>query len=190
MEENGRNFIEGTVSSVIFQNEENGYTVLRMETQEDEITVVGCMPGAAVGESLSVHGCWVHHAAYGEQFKAEQIERRMPRGVKETFHYLSSGAVKGVGERTARRIVEEFGEDALTVLDETPEKLTRIKGITLKRALTIHKSFQAQMGMRLLLEFLTTHGFSPKLGTELYRQWGDAALNILKSNPYLLVNGE
>jgi len=190
MEEQTLNLIEGAVSSIIFQNEENGYTILRLEAGQGEVTVVGCMPGVAPGESLSVRGSWVRHPSYGEQFKAESVERRLPRGVKEVFHYLASGVVKGVGQSTARRIVEEFGEDALNILEEEPEKLTKIKGITLKRAQAMSQAFRQQMGMRRLLEFLSAHGLPVQLGTALYRQWGGAALDVIRSNPYLLVSEE
>ena len=190
MEEQTLNLIEGTVSSVIFQNEENGYTILRLEAGQGEVTAVGCMPGVAPGESLSIRGSWVRHPSYGEQFKAESVERRLPRGVKEVFHYLASGVVKGIGQSTARRMVEEFGEEALNILEEEPEKLTAIKGISLKRAKEMSRSFRQQMGMRRLLEFLSKHGLPVQLGAALYRQWGDAALDVIKFNPYLLVSQE
>ena len=190
MEEQNLNLIEGTVSSIIFQNEENGYTILRLEAGQGEVTVVGCMPGVAPGESLSVRGGWVRHPSYGEQFKAESIERRLPRGVKEVFHYLASGVVKGIGQSTARRMVEEFGEEALNILEEEPEKLTVIKGISLKRAKEMSQAFRQQMGMRRLLEFLSKHDLPVQLGAALYRQWGDVALDVIKSNPYLLVSEE
>ncbi len=188
--EEQRNLIEGTVSSIVFQNEENGYTVLRLETGANEVTVVGCMPGVAPGESVSVRGGWVRHPSYGEQFKAEQVERRMPRGIKEVFRYLASGVVKGIGQSTARRLVEEFGEDALRILEEEPEKLTAIKGITLKRAQTMSAAYRQQMGMRLLLELLSRHGLPVELGSALYRQWGDVSLDMIKANPYLLIHEE
>ena len=184
------NRIEGTVSSIIFHNEENGYTILRLESGEGEITAVGCMPGVAPGEVLTLQGGWVRHATYGEQFKAQSVERRLPRGAKEVFHYLSSGVVKGVGQATARRLVEEFGEQALAVLEEEPERLTCIRGITLQRARAMSEAFREQMGMRRLLEFLSDHGLPVQLGTALYRQWGKSALEMVRSNPYLLVSGE
>ena len=190
MEGQERNRVEGTVSSIVFQNEENGYTILRLEAGAGEVTVVGCMPGVAPGESLSVLGNWVRHPSYGEQFKAEQVERRLPRGIKEVFRYLSSGVVKGIGQSTARRLVEEFGEDALRILEEEPEKLTVIKGITLKRAQTMSAAYRQQMGMRLLLDFLNRHGLPVELGSALYRQWGDVALELVKANPYLLIRPE
>ncbi len=105
--------LEGRVDQVVFRNEENGYTVLRLvvENQEEPTTVVGCMPGVSPGESLTLTGDWMRHPAYGAQFKARTVERDMPSGVPAILEYLASGAVKGVGVITARRLVEEFGED-------------------------------------------------------------------------------
>lgn len=182
--------IEGTVSSIIFQNEENGYTILRLDAAGEELTVVGEMPGVSPGEYLTVRGGWVRHATYGTQFRAEVVERRLPQGMKEIFHYLSSGAVKGVGKATARLLIEAFGEDTLTVIEEEPEKLTKIRGISPKRARQISDSFRAQMGMRRLIEFLTDHQLPMNLSTPLYRAYGDVALEVVRSNPYLLIGEE
>ena len=185
------NCIEGTVETVIYQNEENGYTVLKLDTGEEEaVTVVGCIPGAAPGESLWVQGAWTRHASYGEQFKAEVARRGMPTGEKAIFDYLASGAVKGIGMATARRMVEEFGENALEVLENEPERLTAIKGVTRKRALSMGEAFRLQMGMRRLLDFLTGHGLPPQLGMPLYRRFGDRALEAVRADPYLLTEGE
>ncbi|MEA4954208.1 MAG: ATP-dependent RecD-like DNA helicase [Pseudoflavonifractor sp.] len=189
MEEN-RNLIEGTVETVIYQNEENGYTVLKLDVGEDFVTVVGCIPGVAPGETLSVEGTWARHTSYGEQFKAEVARRGMPTGEKAVFDYLASGAVRGIGMATARRMVEEFGPDALDVLENQPEKLTAIKGITRKRALAMGETFRLQMGMRRLLDFLAGHGLPPQLGMPLYRRFGDRALEAVRGNPYLLTEGE
>ena len=117
MAEQEQELLEGTVSAVIYQNEENGYAILRLSIREEEVTVVGTIPGAAPGEYLSVRGRWTRHPTYGPQLKAETVERRLPQGMKEIYHYLVSGAVKGVGKATARNIMEEFGEDALTVME-------------------------------------------------------------------------
>lgn len=182
-------YIEGTVDAVVYQNEENGYTVLRLAAGEQGgITVVGCLPGVAPGESLGIQGQWTRHASYGEQFKAEIVDRRMPAGEKAIFEYLSSGAVRGIGAATAKRMVEEFGSDALTVLEETPELLTKIKGITRKRALLIGENFRLQLGMRHLLEFLGEHELPLQLAMPLYRRYGDRTLEVLRGNPYLLVD--
>ena len=191
MQEAERSLIEGTVESVIYQNQENGYTVLRLDGGEGQtLTVVGCMPGVAPGEGIAVEGTWTRHASYGEQFKAEAVERRTPAGTKAIFDYLSSGAVKGIGAATARRMVEEFGEETLTVLEEHPERLTQIKGITRKKALAMGENFRLQMGMRRLLEFLGEHEVPLQLAMPLYRKYGDRALEIIRGNPYLLVDGE
>ncbi|MBQ9974826.1 MAG: ATP-dependent RecD-like DNA helicase [Oscillospiraceae bacterium] len=190
MEEQLHNQVEGVVSSIIFQNEENGYTILRMNAGQGDITAVGCMPGAAPGETLVLRGTWVRHPSYGEQFKAESVERRLPQGIKEVFHYLASGVVRGIGQSTARRMVEMFGEDALTVLESEPEKLTQIRGISLKRAKAMSEDFRQQMGMRLLLAFLSDHGLNVQLGAALYRQWGNVALEVVKNDPYVLINEE
>ena len=155
--------LEGSVSAVIFQNEENGYTILKLDVHGEEVTVVGPIAGVAPGEYLSVRGRWTRHPTYGPQMRAELVERRLPQGLKEIFHYLSSGAVKGVGKVTARNIIEEFGEDALTVIEDEPEQLTKIKGITLKRARQIGEMFRQQMGARRLLEFLSEHGLPMEL---------------------------
>lgn len=190
MEQRELQKVEGTVSSIIFQNEENGYTILRLDASGEELTVVGEMPGVSPGEYLTVQGGWVRHATYGTQFKAELVERRLPQGLKEVFHYLSSGAVKGVGKATARLLIEAFGEDALTVMEEDPEKLTKIKGISPKRARQISDSFRAQMGMRRMVEFLSDHQLPLTLSMPLYRAYGDVALEVVRSNPYVLVGDE
>ncbi len=182
--------LEGTVSAVIFQNEENGYTILRLDVRGEEVTVVGSIPGVAPGEYLSVRGRWTRHPTYGPQMKAETVERRLPQGLKEIFHYLSSGVVKGVGKTTARNLIEEFGEDTLTVIEEDPEQLTRIRGITKRRAMQIGEAFRRQMGARRLVEFLAEHKLPAELAALLRRAYGEVALEVVKTNPYLLVDRE
>ena len=183
--------IEGTVEAVIFRNEENGYTVLRLVVGEAElVTVVGCMPGAAPGEGLTVHGQWGRHTSYGEQFTAQAVARRVPVGTKAIYDYLASGAVKGIGMATAKRLVEEFGQEVFRILEEDPEQIANIKGITPRKARQMGDSFRAQMGMRRLLDFLTAHGLPLQLGMPLYRRYGNQALEVLRENPYLLVDGE
>lgn len=179
--------LDGTVSAVIYQNEENGYTILKLDVKDEEVTVVGTMPGVSPGEYLAVKGRWVRHQTYGPQFKAEVVERRLPQGLKEIFHYLSSGAIRGIGKATARLLIEEFGEEVLDVIEESPEKLTRIRGITQKRAGQISDDFARQMGMRRLMEFLSTHGLPLELASPLRSLYGGAALEALKLDPYLLV---
>ena len=181
--------LEGTVAAVIFRNEENGYTILRLESPDagEEVTVVGTMPGITPGEGLSVHGHWTRHSTYGEQFKAEVVERRMPVGEKALLEYLSSGAVKGVGLSTARRLLDAFGEEVLTVIEEDPQRLTQIRGISPKRAQTIHQALCTQLSMRRLLDFLSAHGLPLSAAMPLYRRYGELALNALRSDPFLLI---
>lgn len=179
--------VEGLVSSIIFQNEENGYTILKLDRDGEELTVRGPMPGVAPGEFLTVRGDWVRHPSYGRQFHSAIIERRLPQGMKEIFHYLSSGAVKGVGKLTARRLIEEFGDAVLDIIEQEPEKLVGIKGITPKRAKQMNESFLQQMGMRRLLEFLGEHDLPMTLAAPLFRNYGGVALELIRSNPYTLV---
>ena len=183
------NSITGTVSDVIYQNEENGYTVLRLETRErGEITVVGCMPELAPGESLELQGTWGRHPTYGEQFKAGVVVRRLPEGEKAIFEFLASGAVKGIGAATARRMLDHFGESALDVLENAPERLSELPGISPKRAKTLGETYRRQIGMRRLLDFLGEHSLPLPAAMPLYRRYGDRALDAVREQPYLLVD--
>ena len=177
----------GTVHSVIFQNAENGYTVLRLLTEEGEvITVVGCIPCAAPGERLTVSGTWESHPQHGEQLKALELERALPEDEEEIFSYLSSGICKGVGPATARRIVDRFGAETLDILEREPERLALMKGITAKKAQEIAESFHRHLGLRRLMNFLAQYQLPPVLAMQLRQRYGDAALELVRENPYLL----
>ena len=183
----GQHQIEGTVSALLFRNEENGYTVLRMDCQgKGEITVVGCMPGVAPGESLELEGVWGRHPAYGEQFKADVVVRRMPVGEKAIYEYLASGAVKGIRMGLAIKIMAKFGEKALEIIEFEPERLAEISGITPKKARSIGEAFREQMGMRRLAEFLSEWKLPLSAAMPLYRRFGDLAAQMVQDNPYLL----
>ncbi|MEG2176020.1 MAG: ATP-dependent RecD-like DNA helicase [Oscillibacter sp.] len=178
---------EGTVHSLIFQNAENGYTVLRLLSGEGEvITVVGCIPCVAPGERLTVSGVWENHPQHGEQLRVVELERNLPEDPEEIFSYLASGAIKGVGPATARRIVDRFGADTLDMLEREPEKLAAMKGITAKKAREIAENFRLHMGLRRLMAFLAQYALPPILAVELRRQYGDDALETIRKNPYLL----
>ncbi|MEY8385866.1 ATP-dependent RecD-like DNA helicase [Oscillospiraceae bacterium 38-13] len=182
---------EGTVHSIIFQNAENGYTVLRLLTEEGEaVTVVGCIPCVAPGEHLTVTGVWEQHPQHGEQLRASELERSLPEDEEEIFSYLSSGICKGVGPATARNIVERFGLETLDILETAPERLTAIRGITARRAQEIAESFRQHMGLRRLMAFLTQYELPPVLAMRLRQDYGDAALEKLRENPYLLSTGD
>ena len=179
----------GTVKNLIFQNQENGYTVLRLDVGGDEpITVVGCLPFAAPGEGLTVDGVWERHPSHGEQFKASAARRSLPVGEKHIFEYLASGVVKGVGPATAALLVNTFGSKTLEVLSDSPERLTEVKGISMRKAREISETFRRQTGMRLLMEFLAANGLKPEYAMRLYKLYGDGALELLRANPYLIAS--
>ena len=184
-----RSTIEGTVENVVFQNEENGYTVLSLLTDQGEVvTVVGCIPFAAAGESMTVTGVWVNHPTYGVQMTAELVERRMPQDEESIICYLASGVLKGVGPATATRLVDKFGADTLRIIEEEPEKLTILKGITSKKAMEISAAFRSLTGLRRVMEFLSRYDLPVTLAMGLLRAYGDETLEKLKDNPYLLTD--
>lgn len=179
--------VEGTVQNLIFQNEENGYTVLSLVTElGEEVTIVGCIPCVAPGEAMTVTGVWVNHPSYGPQLTAELVERRMPEHEDEIVSYLASGIIKGVGPATAARLVEKFGRDTLGVIEDQPERMSTIKGITAKKAMEISGAFRELTGLRRVMEFMARYDLPVHLAMQLYRAYGGAALPKLKENPYLL----
>ncbi len=181
--------VDGKILNIIYTNEENGYTVLRLLTTGDEVvTVVGTIPCAAPGENLIVSGRWVNHPNHGEQLQADQVERHMPSTEDDILSYLSSGVLKGIGPATAEKLVVRFGEDTLRILAEEPEQLTKIKGITARKAMEIGESYRYQTGLRRLLDFLSINDLPLTLATRLYRRYGLDALDALRNNPYLLVD--
>ena len=180
--------VEGSVDAVIFQNEENGYTVLllRVDGEDEPITVVGCIPCAAAGEGMTVTGVWVNHPVHGPQLSAESVERRLPQEEEDIVSYLSSGILKGIGPATAQRLVERFGADTLRVLEEEPERLRTIKGITAKKAMELSEAFRALTGLRQVMEFLARYDLPVYLAMAVQRTYGDNALQTLRDDPYIL----
>ena len=179
----------GTIAAVVFQNEENGYAVVRIVTDDGElITVVGCIPCAAPGEQIAATGAFVTHPQHGEQFSATEVERQMPATESAILDYLASGVVRGVGPATAQKLVERFGLDTLEVLENAPEELRKVKGFTDKRVREITEGFREQMGLRRLMAFLTRFDLPVSLSVPLYRRFGAAAMEMLRRNPYLLVD--
>ena len=180
--------VEGSVDAVIFQNEENGYTVLllRVDGEDEPITVVGCIPCAAAGEGMTVTGVWVNHPVHGPQLSAESVERRLPQEEEDIVCYLSSGILKGIGPATAQRLVERFGADTLRVLEEEPERLKTIKGITAKKAMELSEAFRSLTGLRQVMEFLARYDLPVYLAMAVQRTYGDNALQMLRDDPYIL----
>ena len=181
--------LRGTVQAVVFQNPENGYAVLRLAAETGElVTVVGTVPMTVLGERLIVTGKWGSHPTHGRQFEAEFLERLLPESSQEILSYLSSRAVRGIGEKTAAKLVNRFGAQTLDVLENEPEKLTVIPGITIGKAQEISASFRRQTGVRRLIEFLTLHHLPAGLAMRLYRAYGEEAVDALRDDPYLLAD--
>lgn len=179
--------INGIISSVIYLNDENGYAVVRMETDSGEmVTAVGCLPYIAPGEMISAEGSWVTHAQHGRQFKIEQSNRLLPTSADGIYEYLAGSTVKGIGPATAALIVDRFKEKSLDILEMHPEKLAEIKGISLTKAKDLSASFKKQAGVRRLTEFLCAYGIKPLVALKLYRSYGSAALETVHENPYII----
>lgn len=179
--------INGIISSVIYLNDENGYAVVRMETDSGEmVTAVGCLPYIAPGEMISAEGSWVTHAQHGRQFKIEQSNRLLPTTADGIYEYLAGSTVKGIGPATAALIVDRFKEKSLDILEMHPEKLAEIKGISLTKAKDLSASFKKQAGVRRLTEFLCAYNIKPLVALKLYRAYGSAALETVHENPYII----
>ena len=186
--------IAGEITRVVYRNEENGYTVLELALnkesgtgEEDVITVTGIIPYAAEGQGLKAQGAWETHSRYGRQFRVESCETDLPQGAEEMLKYLSSRAIKGVGPRTARRIVERYGEDTFDVLENHPEWLSDIPGISRRKAEEIGESFSSQFGVRTMVMFCGDI-IGPAAAVRAYNRLGGAAVEMVKKNPYLLAH--
>ncbi len=181
--------IQGTISTVVYQNYENGYAVLRINCGGGMmVTVVGTIPLPAVGERLMVTGKWSNHASYGRQFEAEFLERLMPQTAMEILSYLSSRVIKGIGPRMAARIVEHFGEETLRVMELEPIRLAEVAGISREKARAIGEEFKLQVGMRQLMEFFALHHLPAELAVRTYKIYGDSTIELLYDDPYLLMD--
>ena len=183
--------LQGAVSAIVYQNYENGYSVLRLRCPDNQtVTVVGTIPLPAVGERLMVTGHWSSHANYGRQFEAEFLERLMPETTAEILGYLSSRVLKGVGPKTAARIVEHFGEQTLLIMEREPARLSEVPGISREKARVIGEEFRTRVGMRQLMEFFTLHRLPAELAVRCYKLYGEDAVSLLYDNPYLLMDAE
>ena len=179
--------LQGTIAAVVYQNYDNGYSVLRLSLDNGQTaTVVGTIPLPCMGERLMVTGKWSTHSSYGRQFEAEFLERMMPQSANEILTYLSGRVIKGIGPRIAAKIVQRFGEDTLRIMEREPERLAEVSGITDKRALEIGEEFRLQVGMRSLLEFFALHHLSAELAVKTYKLYGETAMDMLYDDPYIL----
>ena len=178
--------IEVYVERVIFQNEENGYCVLMTRLDDEEIIVVGTFYGDMQGQMLRVTGETDYHQSYGEQFKVQEYEVIEPSDEESVRRYLSSGAVKGIGEALAGRIIKKFGRDTLRIMEEEPERLAEIKGISMRKAQEISVSFSEKRDLRSAMLFLQKYGITNKLAVKIYETYGLKMYGILNENPYKL----
>lgn len=178
--------ISGEVTAVIYSNEENSYKVLELENDDGNFIAVGYFHAVAEGETLRLKGRWTSHPTYGEQFKAEVFEKVMPATRDAILRYLSSGIVKGIRKTTALKLVEKFGEDTLSVLETEPHRVAEIKGISISKAVKMQESYLAQLGSTSLVMFLQDCGISVRAAATIYKKFGSAAIDIIKSNPYIL----
>ena len=189
MAEQELEILQGTIGAVVFQNYDNGYAVLRLRCQGgDAVTVVGTIPLPAVGERLMVTGRWSSHQNYGKQFEAEFLERMLPQTGPEIVAYLSSRIIKGIGPKTAARIVEHFGVQALQIMEREPVRLAEITGISRDKALAIGEEFRVRMGMRQLMEFFALHQLPAELAVRTYKRYGEQTMELLYDDPYLLMD--
>ena len=188
LQEQEMEILQGVIGAVVYQNYDNGYAVLRLNVGGGQnVTVVGTIPLPAVGERLMVTGKWSSHASYGRQFEAEFLERLMPQTSMEILGYLGSRIIKGIGPRMAARIVERFGDQTLQVMEREPERLAEVAGISREKAKLIGEEFRQRVGMRALMEFFTAHQLPAELAVRTYKLYGEAAVDLLYDDPYLLM---
>ncbi|MBQ4353702.1 MAG: ATP-dependent RecD-like DNA helicase [Clostridia bacterium] len=178
--------VSGIVDSIIYANDENGYTVCEIEDTEGQpVVVTGIIPYLTEGDKITVWGQWTNHQTYGRQFKAESFEKKLPAEQGDILRYLASGAVKGIGPKTAQKIVETFGTDSFDVLENHPDWLTDLPGVTQKRAAKMSENFKAISGARAVMMFCRDF-FTPQTAMKIYKKWGGAAVDRIKNNPYRL----
>jgi len=178
--------VEGVVDSIVYSNPDNGYTVLRLDVGDDIVPAAGSVPGVSPGERLALHGTWMTHPQYGEQFKVESFEVKPPDGDEQILRYLASGVIKNIGPAKAREIVGRFGGNALDVIENEPEKLVSIKGISLKAARKIGEGYRRQVGLRRLVDFLSRYSIKPLVAMRVYKDYADEAIDAVRENPYLI----
>ena len=178
--------LEGMVSDIVFKNEENGYTIAYLANENDEITIVGCMPTLSVGESIEVEGKWVNHKTYGSQFEVNSFMPITPSSLEGIYVYLSSGMIHGIGEKMAKRIVDKFGVDTLDIIQNTPERLTEVEGIGMKKVKQIQESYEENRELRNIIIQLSPYGITPNYCLRIYKKYKEKAIDIINKNPYSL----
>ena len=178
--------IKGIVEHITYRNEQNGYTVANVRNGTQRTVVVGIMPFLNEGETGYFTGKYIVHPSYGQQFSAESFERTAPENAAAILRYLSSGAIKGVGPTTASRIVEKFGAESLDIIQNSPEDLATVRGISLQKAYAISEEYSKQFGVRDVMLLMAPYTVSPELCVKIYRVLGSKAAEQIKRNPYVL----
>ena len=188
MEYEAVKYVEGFVENIIFRNEDNGYTVFDITYNGEEVTCVGVLSYISAGEFIAAQGEFVKHPVYYMQFKIKSYEFRAPDDAKSVKRYLSSGAIKGIGEKMAENIVNKFGDDTFRIMEEEPERLAEIKGISIKKAMDIAAQLMDKRDVRRAMMFMQEFGISMKLANKIYTKYGQNIYTILKENPYRLAD--
>lgn len=178
--------IEGYVEKIVFRNSENGYTVFNLTSEDDEITCVGNLTFINEGEFLEVIGTFIEHAIYGEQLKIDTYRVKEPEDLFSMERYLGSGAIKGIGAALAKRIVKKFQSNTFKVIEEEPERLTEVKGISERIAKEIATQFEEKQQMRSAMIFLQKYGITNQLAVKIFKAYGQQMYEILNKNPYKL----
>ena len=176
----------GQVESIVYRNDENGYTVIELAGEDEMITAVGTMPLISVGEQVKLYGTYKNHPSYGQQFVATACERSMPENLDGILKYLSSGAIKGVGPAIAQRLVREFGADTLSVLENDPVRVAKLKGISQEKALDISQQLKQVVGIRELMAYLSSYNIEAKSAVAIFKCFGNQAIQYIEENPYIL----
>lgn len=180
--------IEGYVEEIRFRNEENGYTVLSLIEDGDEVTCVGNFHYIGVGEMLEADGEYIEHPVYGEQFKIASYQIKVPEDVIAMERYLASGAIKGIGAALAARIIRRFKEETFRIMEEEPERLVEVKGISQKKAMEIAEQMEGKKDLRQAMIFLQQYGIGTSLAVKIYTKYGPTIYTIIKENPYRLAD--
>lgn len=180
--------VTGYVEHIVFRNEDNGYTVLNLENEDGEITCVGEFNFIGEGELMEMHGEYVNHSVYGMQFKVSSHEVKEPEDKVSIERYLGSGAIKGVGAALAGRIVAKFGEDTFRIVEQEPERLAEVKGISERKAREIASQIEEKKDMRQAMIYLQKYGISVTLAAKIYRHYGEKVYRVMEENPYQLAD--
>jgi exodeoxyribonuclease V alpha subunit len=181
--------ITGTIEILTYRNSENGFFVCKIKVKghKGNVTVTGSTPiNLTVGEVITAVGTWQKNEKYGMQFQAKEVQVMLPKTMAGIEKYLGSGVIKGIGPTFARHIVEMFADKAIDIIENSPQELTKIRGISEEKANKIAKSWSNNLKIKEMMLFLQTHDVTVNLATKIYNNYGDAAINVLRDNPYAM----